>query len=59
MLSLNNVLLLKRKLATVKLKLRAQEERNETLTKALEYYGKYHNNWFGVGPGVAKEALKD
>ncbi len=56
---MNRVRQLKTKLASAKLKLHLAEKRNERLTLALEYYSKYHNTWFGVGPSIAREALRD
>jgi len=59
MIQANKARQLKGKLAAIKVKLDRAEKRNEKLTVALTYYGKYRNNLFGVGPRIAREALKD
>jgi len=59
MWQMNKVRQLKSKLAAAKMKLYHAEKRNEKLTVALEYYSKYYNNLFGVGPSVAKKALRE
>jgi len=59
MFAVNKTRQLKGKLAAIKLKLNLMEKRNDRLVLALEYYSKYYNNLFGVGPKVAREALRD
>ena len=57
----NNVRLLKHKLAEVRVKLHLEEVRNERLTVALGYYAKRlnHLGLLGAGVGVANKALRD
>jgi len=59
MIRVNNNRLLRRKLLIVRQNLTNARTRNKRLTVALEYYSKYHNTLFGVGPKVAREALRD
>ena len=61
MFQVNNVRLLKRKLAAVKRNLTNARTRNKQLTLALEYYASRRNHlgWLAPGVHVAKEALRD